>query len=100
MTTLDQEKTTQTAKTAAIELRPMTDVEQRLAAKDFARNWLKRDGYEIREGQMFWMILLYSVFGVINISDCIQFEQQVPYLKLPPSYAGRFSWPREDSLFE
>ena len=80
MTTLDQEKTTQTAKTAAIELRPMTDVEQRLAAKDFARNWLKRDGFEIREGQMFWMILLYSVFGVVNVSDCIQFEQQVPYI--------------------
>lgn len=80
MTTLDQEKTTQTAKTAAIELRPMTDVEQRLAAKDFAQTWLKRDGFEIREGQMFWMILLYSVFGVVNVSDCIQFEQQVPYI--------------------
>ena len=80
MTTLDQKETTQTAKSAAIKLLPMSDLAQRLATKNFAQTWLKHDGREIGEGQMFWMTLLFHIFGVVNVLDCIKFEQQVPYI--------------------
>lgn len=80
MNTVDQEESTQTAKSAALEFRPMTDDEQQQAAKDFAQTWPKYGGREIGEGQMFWITLLYSIFGVINVLKCLKFEPRVPYV--------------------
>ena len=73
MNTVDQEESTQTAKSAALEFRPMTDDEQQQAAKDFAQTWPKYGGREIGEGQMFWITLLYSIFGVINVLKSLKF---------------------------
>lgn len=54
----------------------MTDVEQRLAAKEFAKTWKDR-GYEKGETQSFWIALLRSVFGIPHPENYIEFENQV-----------------------
>ena len=54
----------------------MNDVQQRKAAKDFAARW-KGKGYEKGESQLFWTTLLTDVFGVPNVADFIEFEDQV-----------------------
>lgn len=54
----------------------MTDVQQRAAAKAFAKNWKDR-GYEKGDSQIFWAELLTTVFGVTEISQFISFEDQV-----------------------
>ena len=54
----------------------MTDVQQRAAAKAFAKNWKDR-GYEKGDSQIFWVELLTTVFGVTEISQFISFEDQV-----------------------
>ena len=50
----------------------MTDTQQRVAAKAFAKNWKDR-GYEKGDSQIFWVELLTTVFGVTEISQCISF---------------------------
>ena len=54
----------------------MNDVQQRKAAKEFAAYW-KDKGYEKGESQKFWMSLLSDVFGVQNVAQFIEFEDQV-----------------------
>ena len=54
----------------------MNDVQQRKAAKAFAARW-KDKGYEKGESQTFWLTLLTDVFGVENVADLIEFEDQV-----------------------
>lgn len=54
----------------------MTDLEQKNRAKEFAVFW-KDKGYEKGQSQIFWTILLTDVFGVENISEFIEFEDQV-----------------------
>lgn len=54
----------------------MTDTQQRVAAKSFAKNWKDR-GYEKGNSQIFWVELLTTVFGVTEISQFISFEDQV-----------------------
>ena len=54
----------------------MTDTQQRVAAKAFAKNWKDR-GYEKGDSQIFWVELLTTVFGVTEISQFISFEDQV-----------------------
>ncbi|MBE5927004.1 MAG: class I SAM-dependent DNA methyltransferase [Lachnospiraceae bacterium] len=54
----------------------MKDIEQRQAAKKFAKNWAGR-GYEKGESQIFWIELLTTVYGVEDISNFISFEDQV-----------------------
>lgn len=54
----------------------MNQVEQRLAAKRFAENWLNK-GDEKQDTQQFWMALLQNVYGVEFPADIIQFEQKV-----------------------
>lgn len=53
----------------------MPDDRQR-AAKEFAERWKNR-GYEKGESQPFWITLLTDVFGVTNVADFIEFEDQV-----------------------
>ena len=54
----------------------MNDIQQRKAAKDFALRWNGK-GYEKGESQLFWTTLLTDVFGVTNVADFIEFEDQV-----------------------
>lgn len=54
----------------------MTDLEQKKKAKEFAEFW-KDKGYEKGQSQIFWTTLLTDVFGVENISEFIEFEDQV-----------------------
>lgn len=54
----------------------MTDLEQKNRAKEFAEFW-KDKGYEKGQSQIFWTTLLTDVFGVENISEFIEFEDQV-----------------------
>ena len=54
----------------------MTDVEQKLAAKQFAKDWSNR-GDEKQETQLFWISLLQNVFGVEQATDAIEFEVPV-----------------------
>lgn len=54
----------------------MTDIQQRAAARVFAKNWKDR-GYEKGDSQIFWVELLTTVFGVEDISQFISFEDQV-----------------------
>lgn len=54
----------------------MTDLEQKNRAKEFAAFW-KDKGYEKGQSQIFWTTLLTDVFGVENISEFIEFEDQV-----------------------
>ena len=54
----------------------MTDLEQKKKAKEYAEFW-KDKGYEKGQSQIFWTTLLTDVFGVENISEFIEFEDQV-----------------------
>ena len=54
----------------------MTDMEQRVAAANFAAHWKGR-GYEKGESQLFWTTLLSDVLGVEDVSAYITFEEQV-----------------------
>ena len=54
----------------------MTEKQQRKAAREFAASWAGR-GYEKGESQMFWIQLLSQVYGVENVADFIEFEDQV-----------------------
>ena len=54
----------------------MTDVEQKLAAKQFAKDWSNR-GDEKQETQLFWISLLQKVFGVDQPAQAIEFEVPV-----------------------
>ena len=54
----------------------MTDVEQRLAAKEFIKTWTGR-GDEKQETQRFWIDLLQNVFGVDQPTKAIEFEVRV-----------------------
>lgn len=54
----------------------MTDVEQRLAAKQFVKDWTGH-GDEKQETQRFWMALLQKVFGVTEPDKYIEFEVRV-----------------------
>ena len=57
-------------------LRSMTDVEKRAAAKHFVEVWTGK-GYEKGESQKFWLSLLSDVMGVEHASEVITFEDQV-----------------------
>lgn len=57
-------------------VRIMNDVQQRKAAKAFSEYW-KDKGYEKGESQKFWMSLLSDVYGVENVAQFIEFEDQV-----------------------
>lgn len=46
-------------------LRPMTDVEKRAAAKAFAKAWTGR-GDEKQDAQNFWRMLLSNVYGMVS----------------------------------
>lgn len=54
----------------------MTDIEQRLAAKEFVKTWTGR-GDEKQETQRFWIDLLQNVFGVDQPTKAIEFEVRV-----------------------
>ncbi len=54
----------------------MTDMQQRLAAKQFAKTWAGR-GDEKQETQLFWIDLLQNVFGVEQPTSAIEFEVRV-----------------------
>lgn len=54
----------------------MTDVQQRKAAKEFAKQW-ENKGFEKGESQPFWLSLLGNVFGVEHPESFINFEEQV-----------------------
>ncbi len=54
----------------------MNDVEQRIAAKEFAAEWQGR-GYEKGETHKFWIQLLRCVLGVADADGRITFEDQV-----------------------
>ena len=54
----------------------MTDVQQKAAAKQFAKNWAGR-GDEKQETQSFWISLLQNVFGVEQPTEAIDFEVRV-----------------------
>lgn len=54
----------------------MTDTQQRLAAKQFAKTWAGR-GDEKQETQLFWIDLLQNVFGVEQPTSAIEFEVRV-----------------------
>ena len=54
----------------------MTDLEQKKKAKEFAEFW-KDKGYEKGQSQIFWTTLLTDVFGIENVSEFIEFEDQV-----------------------
>ena len=54
----------------------MTDIQQRTAAKKFSDYW-KDKGYEKGQSQIFWTTLLTDVFGVTDVAQFIEFEDQV-----------------------
>ena len=54
----------------------MTDMEQRLAARQFIKDWLGH-GDEKQETQRFWISLLQNVFGVEQATNAIEFEVRV-----------------------
>ena len=56
--------------------RPMTDAQQRQAAKHFSEYWQGK-GYEKGESQKFWLSLLGEVYGVEHPAEFISFEDQV-----------------------
>ena len=57
-------------------IRPMTDVERRAAAKAFAQTWKGR-GDEKQDAQNFWRQLLQSVYGVEQPESDVSFEFRV-----------------------
>lgn len=54
----------------------MTDIQQKSAAKKFAKIWAGR-GDEKQETQVFWISLLQNVFGVEQPTNAIEFELPV-----------------------
>ena len=54
----------------------MTDIQQKTAAKAFAKYW-EGKGYEKGESQPFWISLLRDVFDVAEPEKYIKFEDQV-----------------------
>ncbi len=54
----------------------MTDMQQKAAAKRFAKTWAGR-GDEKQETQLFWIDLLQNVFGVEQPTAAIEFEVRV-----------------------
>ncbi len=54
----------------------MTDMEKRIAAKEFAADWAGR-GDEKQETQTFWLTLLQKVYGVVEPDKAIEFEVPV-----------------------
>ena len=54
----------------------MTDLQQKAAAKQFAKNWAGH-GDEKQETQRFWIDLLQNVFGVEQATNAIEFETPV-----------------------
>ena len=54
----------------------MTDVQQKLAAKQFVKDWTGH-GDEKQETQRFWIDLLQNVFGVEQATKAIEFEVRV-----------------------
>lgn len=59
-----------------IEVKQLTDREQRTAAARFAAEW-KGKGYERGETQLYWITLLRDVLGVKLPDKAISFEKQV-----------------------
>ena len=57
-------------------IRPMTDVEKRSAAKAFVETWLGR-GDEKQDAQNFWRELLQSVYGVEKPESDVLFEYPI-----------------------
>ena len=57
-------------------VKKMTDLEQKKKAKEFAEFW-KDKRYKKGQLQIFWTSLLTNVFGVENISEFIEFKDQV-----------------------
>ena len=57
-------------------IRPMTDVGKRAAAKSFVETWTGR-GDEKQDAQNFWRDLLHDVFGVVQPSAEVEFEYPV-----------------------
>lgn len=47
------------------------------SAKEFAKYWQDKDGYEKGESQKFWLMLLEEVYGVEQPAKYIEFEEQV-----------------------
>lgn len=54
----------------------MTDMQHKLAAKQFVKDWTGR-GDEKQETQVFWISLLQNVFGVEQATNAIEFEVPV-----------------------
>lgn len=54
----------------------MTDMEQRVAAKQFTKDWAGR-GDEKQETQQFWMALLQKVYDISEPDKAIDFEVPV-----------------------
>ncbi len=54
----------------------MTDIQQKAAARQFAKAWAGR-GDEKQETQLFWIDLLQNVFGVAQPTAAIEFEVPV-----------------------
>ena len=54
----------------------MTDAQQKLAAKQFIKDWTGH-GDEKQETQRFWMALLQKVYGVAEPDKAIEFEVRV-----------------------
>ena len=59
-----------------MDIRPMTEVEKRSAAKTFVETWLGR-GDEKQDAQNFWRMLLHSVFGVESPESDVLFEYPI-----------------------
>lgn len=57
-------------------IRPMTDVEKRSAAKAFVETWLGR-GDEKQDAQNFWRQLLQTVYGVESPESDVLFEYPI-----------------------
>ena len=57
-------------------IRPMTDVEKRSAAKAFVETWLGR-GDEKQDAQNFWRMLLSKVYGVEDPEADVLFEYPI-----------------------
>ena len=54
----------------------ITQVQQRKAAREFAKKW-EGIGYEKGDSARFWLSLLQDVYGVEHPSDFIRFEDRV-----------------------
>lgn len=61
-----------------MDIRKMTDKEQKEAAKEFAERWKGR-GKEKQDDQSYWNDLLHDVLGVERASDCIDYQKDVKF---------------------